>query len=554
MYKGSEFKTKQGGTNLKIEYIDGSLLKKMFIGAANSLEKNKEMLNALNVFPVPDGDTGTNMTLTMQAAVREIRNSDIEDVEKIASLVSNGSLMGARGNSGVILSQVLRGFAKALEGVEKVDVAVMADALDRGAKTAYRAVMKPIEGTILTVARESAEAGLEILDQEDDLEVFLDQVIEAGRVSLDKTPDLLPVLKEAGVVDAGGMGFVVILQGMLSGLNGEELIDEQADIESSLSFDKINIEGEDSDIEFGYCTEFIINNNKDKSEIFADQIKNIGDSMMVVDGDGFIKVHVHTNDPGVVLDKALKVGELIDIKIDNMRYQHSSNFKGEEYEKKEVKEYGFITVAMGEGIRNIFKDLNVDHIIAGGQTMNPSTEDLLKAVNGINAENIIILPNNSNIVLAANQTKELSDKNVTILPTKTIPQGITALLEFNEELDLEDNVRNMTDAFSRMKTSQITFSVRDTTLDGKEIKKDDILGINDGKLTLVGKNIQELTLDLIDKTITDDSELITIFYGEDITEEEGSKIIDVLEEKYSDLDIELIYGGQPIYYYLIAIE
>ncbi len=541
---------------MKIEYIDGSLLKKMFIGAANSLEKNKEMLNDLNVFPVPDGDTGTNMALTMQAAVRELRNSDIDNVEKIGSLVSNGSLMGARGNSGVILSQVLRGFAKAFEEVEKINVAVLSDALDRGAKTAYKAVMKPIEGTILTVARESSEKGLEISEKQEDVEVFLQQVIEAGRISLEKTPELLPVLKEAGVVDAGGMGFVVILQGMLSGLNGEEIIEEEEEqeIKTGFAFDNTRTGSGDSDIEFGYCTEFIINHNKDDSEVFAQQIKSIGDSMMVVDGDGFIKVHVHTNDPGVVLDKALKIGELIDIKIDNMRYQHRSNFEKELYEEKELKEYGFITVAMGDGIRDIFKDLNVDHIIAGGQTMNPSTEDLLKAVNGINAENIIILPNNGNIVLAANQTKELSEKNITVLPTKTIPQGITALLEFNEELDLEDNIENMTDAFSRMKTSQITFSVRDTTLDGKEIKKDDILGINDGKLTLVGKNIEEVTLDLIDKTITDDSELITVFYGEEITEEEGSRIMDVLQEKYSELDIELIYGGQPIYYYLIAIE
>lgn len=541
---------------MKIEYIDGSLLKKMFIGAANSLEKNKEMLNDLNVFPVPDGDTGTNMALTMQAAVRELRNSDIDNVEKIGSLVSNGSLMGARGNSGVILSQVLRGFAKAFEEVEKINVAVLSDALDRGAKTAYKAVMKPIEGTILTVARESSEKGLEISEKQEDVEVFLQQVIEAGRISLEKTPELLPVLKEAGVVDAGGMGFVVILQGMLSGLNGEEIIEEEEEqeIKTGFAFDNTRTGSGDSDIEFGYCTEFIINHNKDDSEVFAQQIKSIGDSMMVVDGDGFIKVHVHTNDPGVVLDKALKIGELIDIKIDNMRYQHRSNFEKELYEEKELKEYGFITVAMGDGIRDIFKDLNVDHIIAGGQTMNPSTEDLLKAVNGINAENIIILPNNGNIVLAANQTKELSEKNITVLPTKTIPQGITALLEFNEELDLEDNIENMTDAFSRMKTSQITFSVRDTTLDGKEIKKDDILGINDGKLTLVGKNIEQVTLDLIDKTITDDSELITVFYGEDITEEEGSRVMDVLQEKYSELDIELIYGGQPIYYYLIAIE
>ena len=541
---------------MKIEYIDGPLLKKMFVGASNFLEKNKDMLNALNVFPVPDGDTGTNMSLTMQAAVKQIRNADLEDIQEIGNIVSNGSLMGARGNSGVILSQILRGFTKALEGKENIDTKTLADALNRGSKTAYGAVMKPIEGTILTVARESAERAMEVSGSEEDIVIFLQDVIKAGKISLDKTPELLPVLKESGVVDAGGKGFVVILEGLLSTLTGEETIEVEPE-DVIFSFDKMSKQNED--IEFGYCTEFIINHNKTDSETFAKQIKDIGDSMMVVEGDGFIKVHVHTNNPGFVLDKALKVGELIDIKIDNMRYQHRSNFgddfKSQEVIKEEeVKDYGFITVAMGDGIKNIFKDLNVDYIISGGQTMNPSTEDILKAVSKVNAENIIVLPNNSNIILAANQAKELSDKNLIVLPTKTIPQGITALLEFNEELEVQDNVNNMTDAFERMKTSQVTFSVRDTTLDGKEIKKDDILGINDGKLILVGKNIVEVTLDLIDKTLTEDSELITVFYGEDTKEEEAKKIIDVLQEKYTDLDIELIYGGQPIYYYLIAIE
>lgn len=528
---------------MKIEYIDAPLLKDMFVGAANLLEENKDMINALNVFPVPDGDTGTNMSLTMQAAVRELTNSKSKSIEEIRNIVSNGSLMGARGNSGVILSQILRGFSKALESKEKIDTLVFADALEKGANTAYRAVMKPIEGTILTVARESAEKASEIAKSETDIVSFLELVVEAGEVSLDKTPELLDILKESGVVDAGGKGFIMILKGMLCALNGE-VVYKEAD--SSVNFSNQTINNED--IEFGYCTEFIINNNKKNSESFAKEIKDIGDSMMVVEGDGFIKVHVHTNKPGVVLDKALEIGELIDIKIDNMRYQHRNNYE------EELKEYGFITVAMGDGIKNIFKDLNVDYIISGGQTMNPSTEDMLKAVDKINAKNIIILPNNSNIILAANQAKELSEKNITVLPTKTIPQGITSLLEFNEELDLGDNIENMTNAFERMKTSQVTFSVRDTTLDGVEIKKDDILGITDGKLSLVGKDIKEVTLDLISKTLDEDSELITIFFGEETTEEQGKQIIDVLREKYSDLDIELIYGGQPIYYYLIAIE
>ncbi len=543
---------------MKIEYIDGPLLKKMFIGASNLLEKNKDLIDSLNVFPVPDGDTGTNMSLTMQAAVRELKNSDVENVEKIVSIISNGSLMGARGNSGVILSQILRGFSKALENTESINTITLADALDRGSKTAYRAVMKPIEGTILTVARESAQYAVEACKDQKDIVLFLEQVIEAGKTSLDKTPELLPVLKESGVVDAGGKGFIVILEGLLSALIGEQTISVEPE-DVIFSFDKVT--PQNKNIEFGYCTEFIINNNTKCSEAFAKQIKDIGDSMMVVEGDGFIKVHVHTNNPGVVLDRALEIGELIDIKIDNMRYQHRSNFEAESTNQskdidqvEELKEYGFITVAMGEGIKNIFKDLNVDYIISGGQTMNPSTEDILKAVEEINATNIIVLPNNGNIILAANQAKELSDKNLMVLPTKTIPEGISALLEFNEELEVMDNIENMTNAFERINTAQVTFSVRDTTLDGKEIKKDDILGINDGKLILVGKNIEEVTLKLIDSTLTDDSELITVFYGEDITEEEGKRIIDVLEERYSDFDIELIYGGQPIYYYLIAIE
>ncbi len=543
---------------MKIEYIDGPLLKEMFIGATKFLEKNKEMLNSLNVFPVPDGDTGTNMTLTMQSAIRALKTTGSTDIVELANMVSNGSLMGARGNSGVILSQILRGFSKALQGKDQIDTQVLADALDKGSKTAYKAVMKPIEGTILTVSRESAEHALSVCETETDIVVFLRDVINAGIRSLNHTPELLPVLKEAGVVDAGGKGFITILDGMLSAISGEDIDyqSEDQDLSTETIVKRDILSPVNDDIEFGYCTEFLINNNTENSEFFAKEIKDIGDSMMVVEGDGFIKVHVHTNEPGVVLDKALKVGELVDIKIDNMRYQHQNKFDALQPLKaqQELKEYGFVTVAMGEGITNIFKDLNVDHIISGGQTMNPSTEDILSAIDKINATNIIVLPNNSNIILAANQASKISDKNVIVLPTKTIPQGITSLLEFNEELDVEDNINNMTEAFSRMKTSQVTFSVRDTTLDGIDIKKGDILGINDDKLTSVGINIADVTLDLIEKTLDEDSELITIFYGNEIEEAEGKKIIDTLKDKHDDLDIELIYGGQPIYYYLIAVE
>lgn len=542
---------------MKIEYIDGALLKKMFIGATSSLEKNKEMLNSLNVFPVPDGDTGTNMSLTMQSAVRELKVTDSNQIKEIANMVSSGSLMGARGNSGVILSQILRGFLKALEGKDRIDTAVLAQALDKGSKTAYRAVMKPIEGTILTVSRESAEHAIEASEVDSDIVSFLRDVINAGNRSLNHTPELLPVLKQAGVVDAGGKGFIVMLEGMFAAISGEEIayVSEELGIDAKRERLSSTNDIEFDDIEFGYCTEFIIHNNKVSSETFASDIKDIGDSMMVVEGEGFIKVHVHTNQPGIVLDKALKVGELVDIKIDNMRHQHQNKLGDLKLETKtDTKEYGFVTVAMGDGIENIFKDLNADYIISGGQTMNPSTEDILSAIDKINATNIIVLPNNSNIILAANQASKISNKNVIVLPTNTIPEGITSLLEFNEELDLEDNISNMTDAFNRMKTSQVTFSVRDTILDGIDIKKGNILGISDGKLTSVGINITDVTLDLIDKTLDEDSELITIFYGNGIGEEDGKGIIDTLQNKYDNLDIELIYGGQPIYYYLIAVE
>ncbi|AFS78678.1 DAK2 domain fusion protein YloV [Gottschalkia acidurici 9a] len=532
---------------MKIEYVDGSLLKKMFIGATNSLEKNKEMVNALNVFPVPDGDTGTNMSLTMQSATKRLKSSDVEDIEAVGTLVSNGSLMGARGNSGVILSQLLRGLAKGLKESKKVNTKVLALAFKEGADTAYGAVMKPIEGTILTVARECAEKAVEVAKTQDDIVEFLIQVIKHGEAALDKTPEMLPVLKEAGVVDAGGKGLIVLLNGALSVLTGKEDITyEIQEPIKDVSLNEINTE-----IEFGYCTEFIVNKNKEDSEVFAKRIGDYGDSMLVIGGDGFIKVHIHTNNPGLVLQKATDIGELIDIKIDNMRYQHSNNI---ESGQKITKKYGFITVAMGDGIKAVFEDLNVDHIISGGQTMNPSTEDILKAAQNINAENIIILPNNSNIILAAKQAKELSSKNIEVLPTKTIPQGIAALLAFNEDIDLQDNVENMTKSFSEIKTAQVTFSVRDTTINEKEIRKDDIIGICEGDITSVGKDIEEVTLELIKNSLTEENELITLFYGEDVSEEDGKKIVETLEDNYPDIDIELLYGGQPIYYYLIAIE
>lgn len=543
---------------LKIEYVDGNILKKSFIGAANCLEKNKEIVNALNVFPVPDGDTGTNMSLTMQSAIKQIRTLETDNIDKIVSAASNGSLMGARGNSGVILSQLFRGFAKELAGAEKINTSILANAFKAGSDTAYKAVMKPIEGTILTVARECAEMAINISKKETDIVEFMRLVIKHGEETLSKTPDMLPVLKQAGVVDAGGKGLIMILTGALEALTGKEetIIEETIARDDSLH----TYTETDEDIKYGYCTEFIINNSSLESELFRDEIIGYGDSMLVVGGENIIKVHIHTNDPGEVLQKALQYGELIDIKIDNMRYQHRNNdFNDAATSNKEEvimenKKYSFITVSMGEGLANVFKDLNVDYVIAGGQTMNPSTEDILNAVDNVKGENIIILPNNSNIILAATQAKELSSKRVEVLPTKTIPQGIAAVVAFDEELNIEENMENMKDAIEVVKTGQVTFSVRDTVTDEKEIKKDDIMGIYDGDIKIIGNDIQDVAFELVKTMVADENGLVTIFYGDEMTEDDAIELAKKIEEELEDFDIEIINGGQPLYYYLISVE
>ncbi len=538
------------------------MLKKLLFGAANCLEKNKEAVNALNVFPVPDGDTGTNMSLTMQSAIKQIRTLETDNIDRIATAASNGSLMGARGNSGVILSQLFRGFAKGMKDVDKIDTNTIAMALKLGSDTAYKAVMKPIEGTILTVARECAEMALNISKQETDIVEFLRAVIKHGEETLDKTPEMLPVLKQAGVVDAGGKGLITIFIGALEALTGkEETLVEEIIVKDDMMHPIIDTNEE---IEFGYCTEFIINNSRIDSNIFRNEIVDFGDSMLVVGGDNIIKVHIHTNEPGEVLQKALQYGELIDIKIDNMRYQHRSNISDstatttatavENTGKKESKKYSFITVSMGEGLSNVFNDLNVDYVIAGGQTMNPSTEDILNAIDKVNGENIFILPNNSNIILAATQAKELSSKKVEVLPTKSIPQGIAALVTFDEELDMEENVENMKNSIAIVKTGQVTFSVRDTVMEEKEIKKDDIMGIYDGKIEVIGNDVQDVSFDLIKTMVTDDNGLVTIFYGNDLSEEDANELASRLEEEFEDLDIEVVFGGQPLYYYLVSVE
>lgn len=545
---------------MKIEYVDSAMLKKAFINSANKLEKNKDVVNSLNVFPVPDGDTGTNMSLTIQSAVKHIKKENKNSIESIASAAANGSLMGARGNSGVILSQLLRGFSKGLEDKEKIDIVTLAYAFKSASDTAYNAVMKPIEGTILTVARECAEKAIELSDTEDDMQSFLEKVIKHGDVALEKTPEMLDVLKQSGVVDAGGKGLIYILKGSLEALSGKEVIltEEEFEIKEA----KIHKKDEkDENIEFGYCTEFIINCKNENPNEFRNYIAKYGDSLLVVGSDEMIKVHIHTNNPGDVLEEALQLGELIDIKIDNMRYQHRNRHIEEPFEEdntnenfEEDKKYSFITVAMGSGIESIFKDLNVDYVISGGQTMNPSTEDILKAVDNVIGENIIILPNNSNIILAATQAKELSDRNIEVLPTKTVPQGISALLAFDEEFDIEENIDNMEEAIKFVKTGQVTYAVRDTSINEKEIKKDDIIGISEGDIKSVGQDINKVSLELLNNMVEEDNDIITVFYGEDIDESNAEELREKLEEKYEDIDIEVLYGGQPLYYYLFSIE
>ncbi len=544
---------------MKIEILDGVIFKKALLGAAKFLEKNKEEVNSLNVFPVPDGDTGTNMSLTVNSAIKHGLNLDENNVSKIASATSYGSLMGARGNSGVILSQLFRGFANGLKGKSEIDTKALAYALKQAADTAYKAVMKPTEGTILTVAREIGEFALLIYKEEKDIVNFLRRIIEHANIVLSKTPEMLPVLKQAGVVDAGGKGLIYLFIGAHNALAGIEDINIDI-LESKPKLETIHREPIETDnIEFGYCTEFIINTKFNDIDSFRNQISVHGDSLLVVGGDGLIKVHIHTNNPGLVIEKALKLGELRDIKIDNMRYQHEeillkSNVEEDNPVSKEWKKYSFVVVSIGEGIDNVFEGLNVDRLVSGGQTMNPSTEDILNAINDTNGENVFILPNNSNIILAAEQAKELSDKKVAVIPTKTIPQGISALLAFDEERDFEENIEAMKEAILNVKTGQVTYSVRDTEFNNAKISKNDIIGISEGDIVASGKDINLVSLELLDNMIDDDTSLVTIFYGNDIEEDMANDLVDQLTDKYSDIDIELIYGGQPIYYYIFSVE
>ena len=545
---------------MKIEIIDGELFKKALVAGSGLLDKNKEEVNSLNVFPVPDGDTGTNMSLTIKSAVKQASSASGNDTYMIALAASQGSLMGARGNSGVILSQLFRGFATGIKGKSEIDVKTFAEGFKQAAETAYKAVMKPTEGTILTVAREIGEAAMSISKKEKDILVFLEKVIEHGNNTLAKTPEMLPVLKQAGVVDAGGKGLMYIIIGVYNSLASIEHYEHTAEVFEEPKV--IHREPIDTDhIEFGYCTEFMINGNSDEIDRFRDELSNHGDSLLVVGGDGIIKVHVHTNNPGLVLEKGLAIGELSDIKIDNMRYQHEEVLLKEELKtiesagpKEPTKEYSFVAISIGEGIDEVFRELHVDHIVSGGQTMNPSTEDILKAIELTEGRNVFVLPNNKNIILAAEQTRELSNRNVIVLPTKSIPEGIGALLVYDEGATLEENVHNMNENIKNILTGQVTFAVRDSEFKSNEIKKDDIIGLANGDIIAAGKEINHVALDLIDGMINDDVSIVTIFYGDNMEEEKAEELSSILEEKYKDVDIELLFGGQPLYYYIFSLE
>ena len=544
--------------------IEVNTLTKMFLAGAKNLEAKKEWINELNVFPVPDGDTGTNMTLTIMSAASEVNSLSERTMETVAKAISSGSLRGARGNSGVILSQLLRGFTKGIKGYETLDVMTISNAFQKAVETAYKAVMKPKEGTILTVARGAADKAAELALEEEDLDVFFAGVIEEAERVLATTPDLLPVLKEAGVVDSGGQGLVEVLKGAYDAYLGKE-VDYTFEAPSKSAPVKISAETE-AEIKFGYCTEFIIVLNqkfdhKDETE-FKGFLESIGDSIVCVADDDIVKIHVHTNHPGQAIEKALTYGSLSRLKIDNMREEHeeklikdASKIAAQQKAEEPRKEMGFISVSIGEGIGEIFKGLGVDYLIEGGQTMNPSTEDMLNAIDKVNAEHIFILPNNKNIILAANQAKALcEDKDIIVIPTKTVPQGITAMINFMPDSSAEENEARMTEELANVKTGQVTYAVRDTHIDDKDIHEGDIMGIGDKTILSVGRDIAQTTKDMIAQMVDEDSELISVYYGEDMKEEDANALASWLEKEYPDCDIEVHFGGQPIYYYVVSVE
>ena len=557
-----------------MKLMDAALFQKAFLAGAKSIELKKDYINELNVFPVPDGDTGTNMTLTIMSAAKEVNSIDNPTIENIAKAISSGSLRGARGNSGVILSQLFRGFTREIMDKDAVDVPTMAKAFERAVETAYKAVMKPKEGTILTVAKAGATKAEELVGETDDLIEFCEEVLKAMQEMLERTPEMLPVLKEAGVVDSGGQGLVTVLTGafeVLSGKVSDVAFETSMPVRSAPTgkVDSSNIST--ADIKFGYCTEFIImlekEYNMDTEKQFKAYLESIGDSLVVVSDDEIVKVHVHTNDPGLAIQKALTYGSLTSMKIDNMREEHHEKVIKDAQKKAEVqaqeakkeeqprKEVGFISVSAGAGLSEIFKGLGVDYLIEGGQTMNPSTEDMLNAIDQVNADTIFILPNNKNIILAAKQAQALTeDKKIIVIPSKTIPQGITAVINFVFDKTPEENAQFMEESMKNVKSGQVTYAVRDTSIDGKTIKQGNIMGIDDSKIAAVGESIKDTTKELIESMLDEDSELVSLYYGEEIKEEDANEIAEELMSAHSDIEVEVLCGGQPIYYYMISVE
>ena len=555
--------------------INVDILAKMFLAGAQNIEAKKDYINELNVFPVPDGDTGTNMSMTIMSAAKEVTALNKPAMKDLAKAISSGSLRGARGNSGVILSQLLRGFTKAIKEEKEIDVLALAAACQRARDTAYKAVMKPKEGTILTVASGIATKAAEMAEETDDLEVFIPAVIEHAQDVLNQTPEMLPVLKEAGVVDSGGQGLLEVIKGAYDAFLGKEIDYSVIELSTGVTVNKANAE-DTADIKFGYCTEFIILTEKEFTEDdereFKKFLSSIGDSIVCVADDDVVKIHVHTNDPGLAIQKALTYGQLSKMKIDNMREEHQeklirdaeklaeqqANEEAAHEEKKPAeprKAMGFIAVSIGAGMNEIFKELGADYIIEGGQTMNPSTEDMLNAIDRVNADTVFILPNNKNIVLAANQAKSLvEEKEIIVIPTKTVPQGITAIINFMPDADAKTNEEAMLEEIKNVKTGQVTYAVRDTHIDDKEIHEGDIMGIGDSGILAVGKDLEETTKELIANLVDEDSELISIYYGEEVSEEDAEKFTEEITELYPDVDVDIQFGGQPIYYYVLAVE
>ena len=565
---------------MEITSINSKLLARMFLAGAKNLDSKKDWINELNVFPVPDGDTGTNMTMTIMSAAKEVSSLTEPTMAELAKAISSGSLRGARGNSGVILSQLFRGFCKVIKEYDEIDVTILCEACQKAVETAYKAVMKPKEGTILTVAKGAAEKALELSDETEDVVTFVEEVIKQAEYVLDQTPEMLPVLKQAGVVDSGGQGLVQVLKGAYDALIGKEIDYTIEGAPTGAAPAKISAETE-AEIKFGYCTEFIIVLNAPMSDneehAYKAFLESIGDSIVVVADDEIVKTHVHTNDPGLALQKALTFGSLSKIKIDNMREEHQEKLikdsqklaaqqKAEEeaYEAAQAdektnnmpaKEMGFVSVSIGEGMNEVFRGLGVDYLIEGGQTMNPSTEDMLNAIEHVNAKTVFILPNNKNIIMAANQAVDLvEDKQIIVIPTKTIPQGITALVNYIPDHSAEENKEQMMAEIENVKTGQVTYAVRDTEIDGKTIKQNDFMGIGDKSILSVGTDLKATTLEMVDAMVDEDSAIVSIYFGSDSDEDSANELAAAIEEKYPDVGVEVNDGGQPIYYYVISVE